>query len=100
MLGKSRVDQRKGHRLKAQVPGRVPRVFPGIGHGNDVEIRQVPPMAVADVRAPRWWRRLRRVAIEPQIDVEIIQLLGPEQSSQGLALYVTRIRVVEPLLQC
>src|SRR5690606_27444732 len=33
--------------MESQVPSRIPRVLPLIGHGDDVIILQVPPMAVS-----------------------------------------------------
>ncbi len=99
LLGEAGIDQRIGHRLEGQVPGGVPGILPLVWHGDDVEIEQVPPVAVTDAFALCRWHGLGRIAIEPAIDLEIVELLGPQQACQGLALHQACIGVADLFLQ-
>ncbi|CRM74212.1 hypothetical protein [Pseudomonas sp. 58 R 12] len=56
-------------------------------------------MGVADIQALGRWRGLRRVAVEPLVYVEIVQLLGPQQPGQRLALHIARIVAGHAMLQ-
>src|SRR5262245_64562340 len=50
-LFRSRVNHREGNAMEGEVPRRVPRVFPFVGHGNNVRVVQVLPIRVAAVFA-------------------------------------------------
>eukprot|EP00659_Diplonema_papillatum_P003495 gene3494-biopygen3434 len=99
LLGVTGVDQGNGHRLEPLVPGGIPRIFPGVGHRENVEIRQVPPMGIADMQTLGRRRGLGRIAVEPLIHVEVVQLLGPQQPRQSLALHVACVFIGDVLLQ-
>ncbi len=99
LFGEPRVNQRQRHRLETLVPGGIPRVFPGVGHGQDVEVGQVPPMGIADMQALGRRCGLGRVAVEPLVHIEIVELLGPQQPGQCLALHIARIGVGDAVLQ-
>mmetsp|Transcript_77902 Transcript_77902/g.225325 ORF Transcript_77902/g.225325 Transcript_77902/m.225325 type:complete len:260 (+) Transcript_77902:1552-2331(+) len=73
--------------MEGQVPGGVPGEFPLVGHGDDVAILHVVPIAVADGPARRLGRRrTRRVALEEGVDVEVVELFRPDHPGQSLAL--------------
>ena len=74
------------HALKGQVPGGEPGILPLVGHGHDAQRVEVPPVLVADRRRDGRRRAGGVVAVEPDVHVEEIALLGPEQAGQRLAL--------------
>src|SRR5262249_18245122 len=51
LLGVVHVHRGEGDGMEGQVPGRVPRVLPLVGHGDDVVVDHVPPLAVPDAPA-------------------------------------------------
>ena len=69
---------------EGQIPGGVPGVLPGVGHGDDVAVVEVPPLPIANLGPLRGRRRLPRVAGQPSLDIEVIELLAPEQPREGL----------------
>ncbi len=85
VLGERGIEVGPGDGVEGQVPGREPRVLPGIGHGQDVEGIQVAPARVAPGCVARRRRRLRRVAVEPLPDPVGVELLAPHEARRGLA---------------
>ena len=59
------VDVRERDAVEGEVPGRVPRVLPLVGHGDDVHVVQVRPLVVAAAPARVRRRRAGGVALEP-----------------------------------
>ena len=53
LLGELAVDARHRQHVKRQIPRRVPRVLPFVGHRDDVAIEQVRPVVIAAVFAAR-----------------------------------------------
>ena len=53
LLGEVEVDERERRRVEGQVPGRVPRVLPLVGHRDDVAVEHVEPLGVAHALAAR-----------------------------------------------
>jgi len=47
VLGEINVDGRRGKRVKGQIPGGEPRIFPFVRHRDDVVTDHVEPFAVA-----------------------------------------------------
>src|SRR5215203_2227135 len=94
-----RLDQRKGNAVEREIPGREPWIFPFVGHRHDISNLQVPPSAVAAVLAAfrRGW--LKRIAIQPVPYLQMIELLAPQHSGKGLALYAPHVLVDNVLLQ-
>ena len=45
LLGERGIDAGQRNHVKGQVPGGVPGIFPLVGHGDDVAVEQVPPVA-------------------------------------------------------
>src|SRR6266404_91794 len=71
--------------MKSEVPCRVPRILPLIGHGDDVGVIEVSPIFVAPV-APLGWRlRLSRIAVDPFVLDIVVVLLRPEHARERLA---------------
>jgi hypothetical protein len=77
--------------VEREVPGRVPGVLPLVGHGDDVLVVEVPPRVVAALPAGGRWRRLGGIALQPPPDVEVVELLAPQQSGKGLAHHPPRV---------
>src|SRR5262249_6263914 len=61
-------------------------VLPLVRHAQYVQVVDVPPAGIPPHLALRWWWRPRRVAIEPEIDAVVIELLRPEQPRIRLPL--------------
>ena len=91
-LGKVRIDQRQRDAMKREIPGRVPRVFPLVRHGNHVGIVQVSPAAVASALPLARRFRSCRIAAQPAPDVVVVELLAPEQAGESLALDQSLVR--------
>ena len=51
LLGELGVDERERDRVEREIPRRVPRVFPLVGHRDDVGVVEMRPLPVAPVRA-------------------------------------------------
>ncbi len=81
-----RVDAGQFDRVERKVPGREPRIFPRIGHRKHVAVEDMRPLPIPAMQpATRWWRWLGRVALQPAIDLVIVELLGPKESGLRLA---------------
>src|SRR4051812_41551813 len=67
ILGERRVDVCQCHRVECEVPRGEPRVFPGVGHREDVPRVEVEPAGVATLATfgRRW--RLGGIAVEPPL---------------------------------
>ncbi len=84
LLGEFRVDPRDGDHVKRQVPGRVPGIFPFVGHENHVAVEQVRPVAVAPAAARSGGGGMLGIAGQPVTDHVMVELLAPEQPGIGL----------------
>src|ERR1051325_636801 len=71
--------------MKRQIPRRVPRILPLVGHRNDVGVMKMFPLVIAAPHA--LCRRLRRsrITTQPLLDDVVIELLGPEHAGECLA---------------
>ena len=88
VLRERRVDVRERDAVERHVPRGEPRVLPLVGHRHDVEGVEAPPAGVAALE-PRGRRaRLGRVAVEPALDVVVVELLAPQHSGEGLTHHV------------
>ena len=85
--------------MKTQVPGRVPGVFPLVGHGDYVGVVEVDPIVVPTVTTLGRRRWLRRVSLQPLADVVTVELLAPDHSGQRLTLHGPGIGIREIFLQ-
>ena len=85
LLGEHRIDVGEGDRVECQVPRRVPRVLPLVGHRDHVVVVEVPPCRVAPVQAARRRCRLPGIAVEPPGDVVVVELLRPQHAAERLA---------------
>ncbi len=91
ILGEFGVDMAKRDHVKGGIPCSVPRVFPFIGHRNDVAVVQVRPVAVSHLFAVRWLRRHVGVALQPVVNTVVVELLGPHQAAVRLSHRLLRI---------
>ena len=85
-LGEVGVDQGERDAVEGQVPGGEPGVLPLVRHRDDVGVVEVAPVRVAAVPALRRRRRPGRVAVQPALDVVVVELLGPDQPGERLPL--------------
>src|ERR1700684_3163233 len=70
--------------MESQIPRRIPRILPLVGHGDDVLIYHVEPFAVPhDSLAPL--HRIFAMLREPFVHVKEEELLGPEHTGHRLA---------------
>ncbi len=84
LLGELGVEERDGDGVKREIPRRVPGVLPLVGHREDLTVEEVGPLGVL-AASPLWGRRgALRVAAEPALDVEAVELLRPEEPSGAL----------------
>ena len=90
-LGEVGVDHRQRHAVEREVPRRVPRVLPLVGHRDDVVVDHVEPRLVAAAPARRRPQRVRLVLAQPQVDVEVVALLRPQHPGQRLAHHRCRV---------
>ena len=77
--------------MKGKVPGRKPRIFPFVGHGNDVFIIEVLPIRVPAIFSPCGRRRSCGVAGQPGAHVKMIKLFAPQHSRKCLTLNILGI---------
>lgn len=81
-LGEADVDHGQGDGVEGEVPGREPRVLPGVRHRHDLVVDHVVPGAVAD--AGVGGERVDAVLGQPSLDVEVVVLLAPQHPGQRL----------------
>ena len=87
-----RVQVRQRDGVEGQVPRGEPRVFPLIGHRDDVEPVEVPPPGVPPALAHRRRFRLARVPVQPPGHVVVEQLLAPQHPRGRLPQHQRLIR--------
>src|SRR6266576_794372 len=76
--------------MEGQIPSRVPRVFPLVGHGNNVLVQHMEPLRVPGLSVSGM-ERVGVVLVQPVVTVEEEELLAPEHSCDGLAHHVGRV---------
>ena len=84
VLGERRIEVRPRHRVEGQVPGREPRVLPGVRHREDVEGVQVAPPGIASGGMTGGRSGLSRVTVKPLPDPVRVELLAPDEAGGGL----------------
>ena len=82
-LRELRVDVGERDAVEGEIPGRVPRVLPRVGHRDHVHVVEVRPLVVAAVPARVRRRRAGRVAVEPAQHVVVEELLAPRASRRA-----------------
>ena len=92
IFGEIGIYERKRNAMKREIPGRIPRIFPFVGHGDNVSVIQVGPRVVAALGAFLRWGRIAWVAFQPVFDDVVIELLGPQHSGKALTHDILRIR--------
>ena len=95
LLGEVGIDHAQRDHVEGQVPGRVPRVLPLVRHRDDVVIEHVRPLAVAHALALLPGQMAAgAMLVEPQVEVVVEVLLGPEHAGQRLAQHVGAVGVL------
>ena len=94
LLGEVGIDHAQRNHVERQVPRGVPGVLPLVRHRDDVVVEHVGPLAVAHAPA----LVLRQVGagamfVEPQVEVVVEILLGPQHARQRLAHDVRAVRI-------
>src|SRR6202035_523337 len=82
MLRRRRIDMREYYAMEGKIPRGVPRIFPFVGHRDDVVVVEMAPDRVAAGFSR--YRRRHRIAIEPACDVVVIKLLTPYHPRERL----------------
>src|SRR5215472_914905 len=85
--------------MKGEVPCCEPGIFPLIRHRHDIGGQKVTPTKVPAVLMTVGWRRLSRVAIEPTLHIEAIELLVPQHPGEGLTLDPPHVLLSDGSLQ-
>ena len=85
-FGEVRIDQGEGNAMKSEVPGSIPGKFPGIRHRHDALVVKMAPLGVAAVPARRPVEGACRIALQPFLHHVIVELFGPKQPGERLAL--------------
>ncbi len=83
LLGEGEIHQGQGDGVEGEIPRRVPRVLPLVGHGDDVLVRHVGPRPVAHPEQPRV-ARIEATPAQPLSDVVVVILLRPQHPGQSL----------------
>src|SRR6516162_5406879 len=78
-LGIARINECKYDAMEGEVPGREPGILPFVGDRHDPHRIEMLPVLVTDAATRRRRRPFRAVAFQPDVDVEKIALLRPEQ---------------------
>ncbi len=89
-FGKGRIDQGQRNAVKRQIPGRIPGILPLVRHGDDVSVVEMRPIRVASMEPFSGRFGPSRVALQPSIDVVMIELLAPEEAGKRLPLDAPR----------
>ncbi len=91
VFGEIEIHDRKRNGVEGQVPRRIPWVFPLVGHGDDIAVQHVEPFGVAGCASAIAHQRMSVMLLQPPVDVEIVILLGPEHSCQGLPMHAALV---------
>ena len=90
-LGEVGIDDGQRQRVESQIPRRVPRVLPFVGHRNDVPIYHVEPIGVT-AAAVAGVQGIGVVFVEPVVAVKEEELFAPQHAGQRLPHYIGFIR--------
>ena len=95
VLGKVEVHERQRNGMKSEIPGRIPGIFPLVGHGEHVAVEHVEPLGISGfaVRVPE--QGVSFVLVQPFVQIEVVVLLAPEHSGERLAMHAALV-----LTQC
>src|SRR5271156_5230613 len=80
LLGELGVHDRYRDRVEREVPGRIPGIFPFVGHRDDVVVEHVEPFLVPEVPASGN-QRVGAMVVQPLIRVQVVVLLTPQHAS-------------------
>src|SRR5262249_28852792 len=77
LFGEIEINQRQGKGVKGEIPSCIPRIFPLIGHGDNVAVKHVEPFRVALGTTNAVQKRMSVMLVQPTVKVEVIILLCP-----------------------
>ena len=77
--------------MEREIPRGEPWILPFVRHGHHAHRVDVPPVKIADGLTRRGRFPIWVITLEPQVDIEQIDLLGPQQSGKRGALDVLLI---------
>jgi hypothetical protein len=86
LLGEVGVDGGERNRVKRQVPGGEPRIFPFVRHRDDVAADQMEPFVIPD--PPAWSQRIDTVFLQPLVHIVKEKLLAPQHPGQRLPHHI------------
>ena len=86
LLGEIGIDQRERDGVKCEIPCGIPGVLPLVGDGEDLAVVEVAPLVIPSPPPLVGRRREGDVAPKPAVHVEVVELLGPEETGHGLAI--------------
>ena len=86
LLGKGRIHQRQRNAVKCEIPCGIPGILPLVRHGDDVGVVKMGPIRVASMEPFSGRFGPSRVALQPPIDVVMVELLAPEEAGKRLPL--------------
>jgi hypothetical protein len=92
ILGEVKINECKSDCVKRQIPGGVPGVLPLIGHRDDVAIKHVEPLGIANLALQVAEERMTVVFLKPQVNVKVVKLLRPKHPSQRLPVDQSLVR--------
>ena len=87
LLGEIDVDGRQGERVKGEVPGGEPGIFPLVRHREDVIAYHVEPLVIANLMGRRP-HRVGAVLFEPFVGIVEEVLLTPQHPGQCLPHHI------------
>ena len=73
--------------MERQIPCGIPRVFPFVRHGDDIGVQHMEPFRVPSATAIAVDEWMAFVLRQPSFQIEIVKLLAPQHSCQGLPVY-------------
>src|SRR6266480_5272303 len=77
--------------MKSQVPRCIPGIFPLVGHRDDVTVQHMKPLGIANALLTRSRQGMSCVLFQPAVQIEVVVLLAPQHTGQGLAMYAAFI---------
>ena len=84
LLGETWIDKDKRACVKGEIPGRVPRIFPFVWHGDDITVAHVMPLLIPKTRFLMGTQGINAPLLQPGRNVIVVELFGPQHPSHRL----------------
>ena len=85
LFGETGIHQSECGGVKGQIPGRIPGVFPFVGHGDDITVVHVMPLLIPEALGVLIAQWINAALLEPRRDVVVVELFGPQHPCHGLS---------------